>query len=73
MTNLMYDEIGLLVVKENHCCEHFEPDDKALVPMKECWCCKWSNFRGEGGGGTYGSTGICSYVGNAREMKVVNS
>ena len=67
MKNLVYDDMGLLVVQENHCCEHFEPDDGALVPMKECWCCKWSNFRADSKGSTCGSYSVCNYVGNAKE------
>ncbi len=62
-----FDENGFMVVKENHCCEHFEPDAKALVPMKECWCCKWSKFSTdvhELGSETYG---ICKYEGNMEE------
>lgn len=67
MENRIYNEAGLLIVKENHCCEHFEPDDGVLVPMKECWCCKWANFRvgnNEYSGDCYS---VCNYVGNAKE------
>ncbi len=67
MSNLMYDEMGLLIVKEDHCCEHFEPDNGVLVPMKECWCCKWSNFRAEGENGISDDFSVCNYVGNAKE------
>jgi hypothetical protein len=62
-----YDEMGLLIVKEDFCCEHFEPDDGALVPMKECWSCKWSNFRAENKNATSESYSVCNYVGNAKE------
>ena len=64
MEKKIYDENGLLVVKENYYCEHFEPDDGALVPMKECWCCKWSNFRTENRNGTSETLSVCNYVGN---------
>ena len=67
MSNHNYDEMGLLVVQENYCCEHFEPDDGALVPMRECWCCKWSNFRSDIKGGSCESYSVCNYVGNAKE------
>ncbi len=62
-----YDEMGLLVVKEDFLCEHFEPDDGALVPMKECWCCKWSDFRAEVKNPAGESYSVCNYVGNAKE------
>ena len=62
-----YDEMGLLFVKEDFCCEHFEPDDGALVPMKECWCCKWSNFRAETKDASSESYSVCNYVGNTKE------
>ncbi len=67
MNKDMYDEMGLLIVQENYCCEHFEPDDGALVPMRECWCCKWSNFRVDSKGGPCESYSVCNYVGNAKE------
>ena len=67
MADHKYDEMGLLVVQENYCCEHFEPDDGALVPMRECWCCKWSNFRADSKGGACDSYSVCNYVGNAKE------
>ena len=59
-----YNESGLMVVNENHCCEHYEPDDGALVPMKECWCCKWSRFETETHELNSESVGICHYEGN---------
>ncbi len=62
-----YDEMGLLVVKEDFLCEHFEPDDGALVPMKECWCCKWSNFRAENKNAAGECYSVCNYAGNAKE------
>ncbi len=65
MEKTRYDDMGLLIVKENHCCEHFEPDDAALVPMKECWCCKWSNFRSENRNSQSETFSVCNYVGNA--------
>ena len=67
MSSLMYDEMGLLIVKENHCCEHFEPDDGALVPMRECWCCKWSNFRADNKDDSFDGYSVCNYIGNAKE------
>lgn len=71
MSNFTYDDTGLLIVKENHCCEHFEPDIGVLVPMKECWCCKWSNFRADVRNGSGNETySVCNYAGNAQ--KAVN-
>ncbi|WP_024865211.1 hypothetical protein [Butyrivibrio sp. FCS014] len=67
MDNLMFDEMGMMVVSENHCCEHFEPNDDALVPMRECWCCKWSDFRADKGNGLSDGYSICNYIGNAKE------
>ena len=67
MDKQFYNETGLMIVKESYCCEHFEPDDGALVPMRECWCCKWSNFRAEGGDGSFDSYSVCNYVGNSKE------
>ncbi|MCR5155183.1 MAG: hypothetical protein K6C96_00700 [Butyrivibrio sp.] len=67
MEDLMYDEMGMMVVSENHCCEHFEPNDEVLVPMKECWCCKWSNFRVDSRNGQSDGYSICNYIGNAKE------
>jgi hypothetical protein len=66
MEKMTYNEKGLLIVKENHCCEHFEPDDGALVPMRECWCCKWSNFRLENKSGVSETISVCNYAGNAK-------
>lgn len=40
-----YDTAGYLLVTEKECCNHFEPDQDVLVAMKECWCCKWADFR----------------------------
>ena len=62
-----YDESGLLIVKESHCCEHWEPDDGALVPMKECWCCKWSDFRKGNKNSSSECFSVCNYAGNAKE------
>jgi hypothetical protein len=62
-----YDATGLLVVKEDHCCEHFEPDNGVLVPMRECWCCKWSNFRSDSKDSSSESYSVCNYVGNMQE------
>lgn len=70
MEENMYDECGLLIVKENHYCEHWEPDDGALVPMKECWCCKWSNFRNEIKNSSSECFSVCNYVGNAKEAVI---
>lgn len=67
MDNLMFDEMGMMVVSENHCCEHFEPNDDVLVPMRECWCCKWSDFRANKGNGLSDGYSICNYIGNAQE------
>ena len=70
MESLRYDASGLLVVKEDFCCEHFEPDDGVLVPMKECWCCKWGGFRADSKGSSSDSYSVCNYVGNMQ--KAVN-
>ena len=65
----MYNESGLRIVKEDYYCEHWEPDDGALVPMKECWCCKWSNFRLDNRNGETENLSVCNYEGN-RESAV---
>lgn len=36
---------NFFLIKDCYCCEHFEPQKNILVPMKECWYCKWSDFR----------------------------
>ncbi len=59
---------GFMLVRENHLCEHFEPDDGALVPMRECWCCKWSKFDTEIHELNCESVGICHYEGNKAEV-----
>ena len=63
-------ENGYLVVRENYCCDHFEPDDDALVPMKECWCCKWATFNTEIHELDKKSVGICRYEGNAENSSL---
>ena len=65
-----YNEDGYLVVRENYCCEHWEPDDGALVPMRECWCCKWSKFNAEESRLISESIGICIYEGNRENIEV---
>lgn len=65
---LKYDKNGNLIVLENHYCEHWEPDDGALVPMRECWCCKWSKFRADNSNLSSNSIGVCSYSGNKAEL-----
>ena len=67
MENLMYNDLGMMVVKEDHCCDHFEPNDDALVPMRECWCCKWSQFRSDNAEGSADGYSVCNYIGNAKE------
>ncbi|MBQ9589392.1 MAG: hypothetical protein IJR29_04330 [Butyrivibrio sp.] len=67
-----YNEEGFLIVRENHCCEHYEPDARALVPMRECWCCKWSRFSNENNEFTKESIGVCSYSGNSVETTTVS-
>ena len=57
-------------IKENSCCEHFEPDDDTLVPMKECWCCKWSKFRADNQNLSIESIGVCNYFGNSKDSFV---
>lgn len=64
----MYNECGLMIVKEDYCCEHWEPDDGALVPMRECWCCKWSNFRLENINGGAENLSVCNYEGNRKAI-----
>ncbi len=71
MDNVKYNEKGLLIVQENHCCEHFEPDDGVLVPMRECWCCKWSDFRTDNKYGSNECISVCNYVGNSRETTAI--
>lgn len=63
-----YNTDGNLIVREDYCCEHWEPDDGALVPMKECWCCKWSRFSAEGFSLHSESEGICCYSGNKADI-----
>ena len=67
MDSHIFNEMGLLIVKENNLCEHFEPDDSVLVPMRECWCCKWSNFRADGGKDSFDGYSVCNYAGNSQE------
>ena len=63
-----FDDMGFLIVRENYCCEHYEPDDGALVPMRECWCCKWSQFDTEINELHNETKGICRYEGNREEV-----
>ena len=63
----IYNTEGYLLVRENQCCEHWEPDDGALIPMKECWCCKWSNFRSDSKESASESYSVCNYIGNMKE------
>ena len=67
---MKFNEVGYLSVRENHCCDHYEPDDGALVPMRECWCCKWSRFTAENNGLNSESVGVCCYKGNMKEVEV---
>lgn len=40
------DEKGLLLVSASERCELFEESQiDALAPIRECWFCKWSDFR----------------------------
>ena len=55
-----------MIVKEHFCCDHYEPDDGALVPMKECWCCKWAKFDTDVH--ELSAEGICQYAGNMEEV-----
>ncbi len=66
MDSSMYNAEGLKIVREDYCCEHWEPDDGALVPMKECWCCKWSNFRTDMKSNEVESLSVCNYDGNKK-------
>lgn len=35
-----------VTIKENDVCSFWEPDDEpAIAVIKECWFCKWSDFR----------------------------
>ena len=63
-----YDNNGFMIVRENYCCDHFEPDEGALVPMKECWCCKLARFDAEIHELNSKSVGICQYEGNRCEV-----
>ncbi|SCY56979.1 hypothetical protein [Butyrivibrio sp. INlla14] len=63
-----YNNEGYLLVRENHYCEHWEPDDGALVPMKECWCCKWARFSADSGNLHSESVGVCCYSGNKEDF-----
>ena len=65
---IKYNEVGKMIVTENHCCEHWEPDDGALVPMKECWCCRWSEFRADNSSLSSDGVGVCNYSGNRVEL-----
>ncbi len=67
MDKQFYNDTGLMIVKEDHVCEHFEPDASVLVPMRECWCCKWSNFRTDGEEDSFNSYSVCNYVGNSKQ------
>lgn len=64
----IYNNEGYLLVRENHYCEHWEPDDGALVPMKECWCCKWARFSADSGDLHSESVGVCCYSGNKEDF-----
>ena len=64
----IYNNEGYLIVRENHYCEHWEPDDGALVPMKECWCCKWARFSADSGNLHNESVGVCCYSGNKEDF-----
>lgn len=64
----IYNTEGYLLVRENQCCEHWEPDDGALIPMKECWCCKWANFSSESSNLHSESVGTCCYSGNKNDF-----
>lgn len=66
-----YNKEGFLIVRENHCCEHYEPDAGALVPMRECWCCKWARFSNDNYELTKESIGVCSYLGNSEQTTTV--
>lgn len=64
MSNPIYNDEGLRVVREDYCCEHWEPDKGVLVPLRECWCCKWSNFRIEGTNTEVENLSVCNYEGD---------
>lgn len=61
-----FDKNGFLIVKETHSCEYYEPVPGRLFCMQECWYCKWSDFRFEGGELSAGKS-ICRYPGNSEE------
>lgn len=60
-----FDDKGYQIVGEEDFCEHWEPGHGTLVPLKECWYCKWSDFRKEGNDDE--TTSICRYAGNCRK------
>ena len=68
MDSAMYNDEGLRVVREDFCCDHWEPDDGALVPMRECWCCKWSNFRTDLKNDEVKNLSVCNYEGNIKTV-----
>lgn len=57
-----YNNEGYKIVSEGDFCEHWEPEHGTLVPMKECWCCKLSDFRSNLN--NCKSESVCRYEGN---------
>lgn len=36
---------GYMIVTENHCCPHWNRTDGGLSGVKECWYCRYADFR----------------------------
>jgi len=63
--HMRYNADGYPLIHECDSCNHFEPGREVLVPMKECWSCKWSDFRENA---QDGEMSICKYPGYKNEM-----
>ena len=47
-----------ILVRENEICPLWETcEESALAPLRECWFCRWSDFRTDTD--TYRSVGVC--------------
>lgn len=36
---------GMPIVLAQHCCMHWEAGDVPMVGTRECWYCRWADFR----------------------------
>lgn len=53
-----YSPDGFLIVGENDTCPYWEiHPTPALIPGKECWFCKWADFRADTA--VYRHTSVC--------------